>query len=230
MEHPHTSSVQITPIAHASMIVSVHGQSIYTDPVGGKALFAQHPAPTLILITDIHPDHLDAVTLGDISKENTVIVVPPSVALLLPDDIPGNILIIENGETITESGIEIEAIPMYNLPESSESKHTKGRGNGYVVTAGENRIYIAGDTDAIPEMKALRGITMAFIPMNPPYTMSVEQAAEAVVAFKPKVVHPYHYRTPDGLSDISHFKSLVEVTDPSITVELLNFYQKSTSE
>ena len=130
----------------------------------------------------------------------------------------------KNGEKGTQNGISIEAIPMYNIPESQNAMHTKGRGNGYVLEAGGKRIYIAGDTDATPEMKALTNIDVAFVPMNPPYTMNVEEAADGVVAFKPKVVIPYHYRTPNGLSDTNKFKELVEAKDPNIKVELLNFY------
>jgi L-ascorbate metabolism protein UlaG (beta-lactamase superfamily) len=113
---------------------------------------------------------------------------------------------------------------MYNIPESDKTFHTKGRGNGYVITADGKGVYIAGDTSATPEMKALQNIDVAFIPMNLPYTMNVEEAADATVAFKPKVVHPYHYRGQDGFSDINKYKELVNAKDPSINVELLNFY------
>ena len=144
---------------------------------------------------------------------------------LLPIDIPGRIVVMKNGEKREQMGISVEAIPMYNLPESPDAMHTKGRGNGYVIEADGKRIYIAGDTDATPEMKSLTNIDVAFVPMNPPYTMSVEEAADAVVAFKPKVVHQYHYRTPNGLSDINKFKELVNEKDPNITVELVDFYK-----
>ena len=178
----------------------------------------------MILVSDIHGDHMDPDTLKAISSPETVIIVPQAVKDKLPTDIPGKMVVMKNGEKGTQNGISIEAIPMYNIPESQNAMHTKGRGNGYVLEAGGKRIYIAGDTDATPEMKALANIDVAFVPMNPPYTMNVEEAADGVVAFKPKVVIPYHYRTPNGLSDTNKFKELVEAKDPNIKVELLNFY------
>lgn len=219
-----TADALVTPIAHATMVLHLGGHVIYTDPVGGAEAFAGQAAPNLILITDIHPDHLSADTLKAITKDDTIVVMPQVVADQLPEGFPGIRTVMHNGETKTEQGIAIEAIPMYNLPESSDAPHTKGRGNGYVISAEGKRIYIAGDTDAIPEMKALKNIDVAFVPMNPPYTMSVEEAAEAVLAFRPKVVHPYHYRSPNGLNDITKFKQLVESKDPTISVDLLNFY------
>lgn len=113
---------------------------------------------------------------------------------------------------------------MYNVPESPSSFHSKGRGNGYVISSEGKRVYISGDTSATPEMKALQNIDVAFVTMNLPYTMDIEEAADAVLAFKPKVVHPYHYRGQNGLSDIKKFKQVVEEKDPNIQVELLNFY------
>lgn len=213
----------VTPISHATMVLTIAGKTIYTDPVGGGKVFSGQREPDLILITDIHSDHLDSPTLKEIVKEKTVIVVPQAVADKIPE-LQNQLIVIKNGEKTTQMGIEIEAVPMYNLPESKDAFHTKGRGNGYVISADNKRIYIAGDTDGTPEMRALKNIDVAFVPMNPPYTMDVEKAADAVVAFKPKVVHPYHYRGPNGLSDINKFKELVESKDPNIKVELLNFY------
>lgn len=214
----------IVPISHATMVLNLGEQTVYTDPVGGADAFKGQPAPTIILVTDIHGDHLDADTLSAISTEDTTIVVPKAVADMLPKSLPGTVVILANGETTTQKGISIEAIPMYNMPESPTAPHTKGRGNGYVITSTGQRIYIAGDTGPTPEMKALKNIDIAFIPMNLPYTMSVEDAAQAVLAFQPKVVHPYHYRGPDGLADINKFKQLVEAGNKNITVDLLNFY------
>lgn len=219
-----SSLVEVTPISHATMVLHLGGQVIYTDPVGGAAAFNGQPTPNLILVTDIHADHLNADTLAAVSKQGTIILVPKAVSDELPKTIPGSIVVMQNGDTTTQNGIEIEAIPMYNVPESFESFHTKGRGNGYVISAEGKRVYIAGDTSATPEMKALKNIDVAFVPMNLPYTMSVEEAADATVAFKPKVVHPYHYRGQDGFSDINKFKELVNAKDPNIQVELLNFY------
>ena len=114
---------------------------------------------------------------------------------------------------------------MYNLPTAANKDfHTKGRGNGYVIERSGKRVYIAGDTAGIPEMRALKNIDIALVPMNLPYTMDVAEAAEAVLAFKPKQVFPYHYRGPDGLADISKFKELVNASNPKIEVVLLNWY------
>jgi L-ascorbate metabolism protein UlaG (beta-lactamase superfamily) len=216
--------IQVTPISHATMALHLGKEVIITDPVGGADLFTGIPTPNIIVVTDIHPDHMDAATLKAISKDDTIIVIPQAVKDKLPDDIPGNMVILHNGEKTTQKGIEIEAIPMYNIPEKPDTFHTKGRGNGYVLSESGKRVYIAGDTSAIPEMKALKDITIAFVPMNLPYTMSVEEAAEGVAAFKPKIVHPYHYRGINGFSDVNKFKELVNAKDPDIKVELLKFY------
>ncbi|HSX09336.1 MAG TPA: MBL fold metallo-hydrolase [Candidatus Saccharimonadales bacterium] len=218
------NDVQISPISHATMVLQMGGQVIYTDPVNGEEEFEGQPAPTIILVTDIHGDHMNADTLIALSKNNPVIVAPPAVADQLPENLTESIVVLKNGEKTTQKGIEIEAIPMYNIPESPEAFHTKGRGNGYVLSAEGKKVYISGDTSATPEMKALQNIDIAFMTMNLPYTMDIDEAAEAVLAFKPKVVHPYHYRGQDGLSDTSKFKQMVEEKDPSIKVELLNFY------
>ncbi|GIW61738.1 MAG: metal-dependent hydrolase [Patescibacteria group bacterium] len=217
-------TIKITPISHATMVLNMAGQVIYVDPVGGEQSFAVQEAPDLILITDIHFDHFDNPTLEKVSKKDTVLIVPKAVAERMSKKIAGETVILANGEKTEQKGILIEAIPMYNIPESPQAFHTKGRGNGYVLEAKGERVYIAGDTSNIPEMRALKNIDIAFIPMNLPYTMTVEEAAEAVVAFKPKIVHPYHYRGEKGFSDINKFKELVNKADPSIKVELLNFY------
>jgi L-ascorbate metabolism protein UlaG (beta-lactamase superfamily) len=205
-------------------VLQIGGQVIYTDPVGGKDAFKGQPEPSIILVTDIHADHMSVETLQAVATDETVTVVPQAVKDQLPDSIPGTIVVMNNGEKATQKGIDIEAIPMYNIPESDTAFHTKGRGNGYVLSAERERIYIAGDTSVTPEMKALQNIDVAFIPMNLPYTMDIDEAAEGVAAFKPKVVHPYHYRGQDGFSDVNKFKELVEAKDHNISVQLLNFY------
>jgi L-ascorbate metabolism protein UlaG (beta-lactamase superfamily) len=116
---------------------------------------------------------------------------------------------------------------MYNLPESASAMHTKGRGNGYVLGIGGKNIYLSGDTQGIPEMRSLKNIDVAFICMNLPYTMDVKEAAYAVLAFKPKIVYPYHYRGQNGLSDVNQFKTLVESGDKNIDVRLRNWYPAS---
>jgi L-ascorbate metabolism protein UlaG (beta-lactamase superfamily) len=137
-----------------------------------------------------------------------------------------HVVVLSNGSTTKQLGISISAIPMYNLPESPTAMHTKGRGNGYILHIGGKNIYISGDTQAIPEMRSLKNIDVAFVCMNLPYTMDVKEAASGVLAFKPKVVYPYHYRGKGGLSDVNEFKRLVNAGNPAIEVRLRNWYPK----
>lgn len=218
-----SSKVKITPISHAAMILDFNGTIVYNDPTGGAALYTNKPEPDLILISDIHGDHFNADTLLAVSKSTTILIVPQAVKDILPKDLKGSVVVVKNGEKVTQQGLSIEAIPMYNIPETADSRHTKGRGNGYVIEANGERIYIAGDTSNTPEMQALKNIDIAFLPMNAP-TMSIEEAALATVAFKPKKIIPYHYRIQDGYSDTNKFKQLVNAGDPNIQVDLINFY------
>jgi L-ascorbate metabolism protein UlaG (beta-lactamase superfamily) len=137
-------------------------------------------------------------------------------------DLRNSATILTNGQTGELLGVKIEAIPMYNLTTERLKFHDKGRGNGYVATLGAKRIYLSGDTEDIPEMRALKNIDVAFVCMNLPYTMTVEQAAQAVRAFKPRIVYPYHYRG----SDINKFKELVG-TDAGVDVRLREWYPQS---
>jgi L-ascorbate metabolism protein UlaG (beta-lactamase superfamily) len=147
------------------------------------------------------------------------------VADQLPEEFQQQLVVIGNGETTEQLGIGIEALPMYNLPEEDpDSRHTKGRGNGYLLSIGDKTIYISGDTEDIDEMRALEDIDVAFVCMNLPYTMSVEQAADAVLEFQPEVVYPFHYRGPDGLSDVDKFKQIVEGENEDIEVRLRAWY------
>jgi L-ascorbate metabolism protein UlaG (beta-lactamase superfamily) len=177
-----------------------------------------------VLLTDIHPDHLSTSTLVAVLASSTIVVAPQAVADLLPEGLKSNLTVMKNGDITEKEGFMITAVPMYNLPESTSSPHTKGRGNGYVIERNHQKVYVAGDTDGTPEMRALRNIDIALIPMNTPYTMTVEEAADAVLAFAPKHVYPYHYRGQDGLSDVAKFKSLVTAANPNIDVVLLNWY------
>lgn len=215
----------IQPIVHATLVLSVAGVTMYVDPTGGTAGFNGIKPPDIILVTDIHGDHFDARTLAAIRTAATVLIVPKAVADLLPDSLKGaKTHVLNNGENTMTSGIDIAAIPMYNLPESPTAKHTKGRGNGYVLTVGGKKIYISGDTQGIPEMRALKNIDIAFVCMNLPYTMDIKEAADAVLAFKPRIVYPYHYRGQNGFSDVDAFKKLVEAGNKGIEVRLRNWY------
>jgi L-ascorbate metabolism protein UlaG (beta-lactamase superfamily) len=222
--------VYIMPITHASFVLDWQEVTIYVDPVGEVASFAQAKKPGLILLTDIHGDHLSTTTIAALMTEETQVVAPQAVADLLPASILEKTTVIANGEKTTQKDFVIEAVPMYNLPETEDSRHPKGRGNGYVVEKEGIRAYIAGDTAGTPEMRALKNINMAFIPMNPPYTMSVEDAAEAVLAFAPSSVYPYHYRGEDGLGDVKKFEELVTAGNSAIDVVLLKWYPEEFTQ
>jgi len=184
--------VEITPIQHASLMIKSGGKIIYVDPAQGE--YDGLPQADYIFITDIHGDHLAPNIVEKLKKDGTVIVAPKAAA----DKLPG-CMVMANGETKTVGGIQVEAIPMYNLKPAANGQtyHEKGRGNGYILTIGGKRFYFAGDTEGIPEMRALKGIDVAFIPMNLPFTMTPADAADAVKAFHPAVVYPYHYRGQD---------------------------------
>ena len=220
----HGSPLVIQPVKHASTVLTYKGLTIYVDPAMGASLFAGLPAPDLILITDIHGDHFDPATLDAVKTPNSVLVVPQVVADKLPDADKAHLVIMHNGDQVTQSGIGITALPMYNLPASPTAMHPKGRGNGYVLLIGGQRIYFSGDTQGTPEMRALQHIDIAFVCMNLPYTMGVKEAADAVLDFKPRIVYPYHYRGQNGLSDINAFKTLVDAGNKGIEVRLRNWY------
>jgi L-ascorbate metabolism protein UlaG (beta-lactamase superfamily) len=211
----------IQPLNHATMVLQWQGKTIYNDPYGGAKTFEGLPDPDLILISDIHGDHFNTETLQAINTTKAVIVAPKAVADKMPEGLKDKVVVLANGETTTQLGVAILAVPMYNLPESAESRHTKGRGNGYVLTFGDKKLYISGDTSGVPEMRALKDIDLAFVCMNLPYTMDIN---EAVLAFKPKIVYPYHYRGQNGLSDTEAFRKLVNDKDPKIEVRLRNWY------
>lgn len=214
----------IQPVKHASLVLTVKGKTIYADPSGGTAIFKGLATPDLIVITDIHGDHFDLKTLDSVKGPNTVLVVPQVVADKMPDADKAHMVVLKNGDNTTQLGISIGAIPMYNLPESPTAMHTKGRGNGYVLGIGGKNIYISGDTQGIPEMRALKNIDVAFVCMNLPYTMDIKEAADAVLAFKPKIVYPFHYRGQGGFADVNGFKSLVDAGNAGIEVRLRNWY------
>ncbi|MCP5144553.1 MAG: MBL fold metallo-hydrolase [Gammaproteobacteria bacterium] len=212
--------VTIHPISHATMALGWNGLTIYVDPVGGAEAFAGLPAADLILVTDIHGDHFNDDTLAAVTGSTTKIVAPAAVAEKMSPAVRAATTVIANGATTSLMNVGIEAIPMYNLTADRLQYHEKGRGNGYVLSFGNLRFYIAGDTEAVPEMRNLKSIEVAFIPMNLPYTMTEEQAAEGVLAFKPHIVYPYHYRG----SDVDKFKALVNAGSADIEVRSGKWY------
>lgn len=214
----------INPISHASMVLQWDNSTIYVDPVGNKNLYANYNSPDLILITDIHSDHFDTTTIESLISNKTKLIVPQAVFEKLPENLKAMAEVLNNNQNKQFSDIAIQAIPMYNLREEAQKFHPKGRGNGYVLENSNSRVYISGDTEDIPEMRNLKDIDIAFICMNLPYTMTVDQAADAVLAFKPKTVYPYHYRGENSLSDVERFKKLVETKNPKIKITQLDWY------
>lgn len=207
--------VEVVPITHGSLLLKWQGKVIHVDP-WSRGNYEGQPSADLILITDIHGDHLDPEQIRKVRKEETIIVAPAAVQNTVPEA-----RVLSNGQTLEVLGIRIEAVPMYNLkrgPQPGALYHTKGRGNGYVLTLGSQRVYISGDTECIPEMKQLQNIDIAFVCMNLPYTMTPQEAAECVNAFRPKVVYPYHYRG----SDLRAFQEAV--TAPGVEVRILEWY------
>ena len=208
--------LKITPVTHGSLMLEFKGKVIHIDP-WGRADYTGLPKADLILITDIHGDHLDPAQVKKLKKSGTEIVAPEAVAKTVTEAV-----VLHNGRKKVVAGLEIEAVAMYNHkrgPSPGKLYHDKGRGNGYVLTLGGKRVYISGDTACIPEMKALTDIDIAFVTMNLPYTMPPEEAAECVAAFKPKVVYPYHYRG----SDLSVFTRALE-SHPDIDVRIRDWY------
>ena len=200
----------IHPIHHATFVMQWNGKTVYVGPVGGAKLFADLPKPDLVLVTHIHGDHFDPATLEAVTPP--VVVVPKTVAEKIPESLRAKsvVRILANGEKTEAAGIAVEAVPAYNTTAGKEKFHPKGRDNGYVLTMGGKRVYIAGDTEDTAEMRALKDIDVAFLPMNLPYTMSVAKAADAIRGFKPRIVYPYHYRSHDGAkADMEQLKKLV---------------------
>lgn len=209
----------IHPIQHATLALEWNRQTIYVDPVGGATRFAAVPRPDLILITDLHGDHLEAATLKAVATDKTLVVAPPACVEKLPAELRPRTTVLSNTMAQTISGIRVEAVAAYNVTPERLNYHAKGRGNGYVLTLGGKRVYVSGDTEATPELQSLKNIDVAFVCMNLPYTMDVEQAAKAIAAFRPKVVYPYHSRG----SNLKKLRQLLADT-PGVEVRIRDWY------
>jgi L-ascorbate metabolism protein UlaG (beta-lactamase superfamily) len=218
------SKIKIIPIEHATAVLEWNDITIYIDPVGGAEAFEGQKQPDLILITDVHGDHLSLETLDALNTGKAKIMVPQAVADKIPANFTPQLDVLNNGDSKKRYGITVEAIPMYNLREEALKFHTKGRGNGYVLNIGGQRLYFSGDTEDIPEMRALQNIDKAFICMNLPYTMTPESAADAILEFNPKQVYPYHYRGKPDVSDVAKFKAMVYAGNPDLEVVQLDWY------
>ena len=187
--------LKITFIGHGTLIFTFGEKNIHVDPVGREANYSQFPKADIILITHEHGDHLDPQAIATLRTDNTDIVLTEKCA----EKVEGGI-IMSNGETRTVQGLKIEAVSAYNIVHMRQSGvpfHPKGEGNGYVITFGDKRVYVAGDTENTPEMKELGEIDIAFLPMNLPYTMTPGMVADAAKAFRPGILYPYHYGDTD---------------------------------
>ncbi|MFO7568455.1 MAG: MBL fold metallo-hydrolase [Smithellaceae bacterium] len=185
----------ITFLGHASLMMTFGGKTIHIDPVSSEADYAGLPGADLVLITHDHFDHLDLKALATLRRNHTKLVGPPEVAAKVQ-----GVIVMKNGDKQTVDGLAIEALPAYNIlhvREPGKPFHPRGAGNGYIIHFGDKRVYIAGDTENTPEMKQLKKIDIAFLPMNLPYTMTPEMVADAACAFKPKILYPYHYGETD---------------------------------
>ena len=180
----------ITFVGHGTLMMEWDGKVIHIDPVSMFADYTKMPKADLILITHSHPDHLDVKSIDAVKKESTPVVISPNCVQSYPD---GKLM--KNGDSGTFAGIEVEAVPAYNT--EGKTFHPKGQGNGYVIQFGDKRVYVAGDTENIPEMANLKNIDIAFLPMNLPYTMTPEMVAEAAKVIKPKILYPYHFGDTD---------------------------------
>lgn len=223
-----TEAGQITvhPLHHASFVMETPAGVIYVDPVGEPSIYEDLPDPDLILITHEHGDHYNAETLQAVAAGKTQIVANPAVYDMLPSELQSKAQQVANGQTLDVSGLEIEAVPAYNTTEGRLDYHPEGRDNGYVFEIGGRRIYVAGDTEGTEEMRALEDIYLAFIPMNLPYTMDVQQAADAVAAFQPTYVYPYHFRGEDGgTQDPQELADLLGETDAGTEVLMGDWYE-----
>ncbi|MDR6263722.1 MBL fold metallo-hydrolase [Roseobacter sp. N2S] len=215
-------AVSVHPVAHASVVLETPVGTIYVDPVGEVAQYADLPKPDLILITHHHGDHFNVDTLKGLVAENTPLITNPEVMGMLPDELKTNASQLANGESSAFNGVSIDAIPAYNTTEDRAQFHPKGRDNGYVLGFDGLRVYISGDTEDIPDMRALKDIDVAFVCMNLPFTMDIEAAASAVAEFKPKYVYPYHYRgRDDGTQDPAEFAKLI---GDAVEVKMGNWY------
>jgi L-ascorbate metabolism protein UlaG (beta-lactamase superfamily) len=187
--------LEITFIGHGTLMASWNGRIVHIDPVSAEADYGRMPKADLILVTHEHSDHLDPAAVEAIRKNGTVLVYTAACSRKVPG---GTVL--GNGESLTTAGIGIEAVPAYNILRERAPGvpyHPRGVGNGYVLTFGNLRVYVAGDTEGTPEMKNLKKIDIAFLPMNLPYTMKPEEVAEAARAFRPGILYPYHYGDTD---------------------------------
>jgi L-ascorbate metabolism protein UlaG (beta-lactamase superfamily) len=208
-------ALAITFIGHGSLMMTFHGKTIHVDPYSSLADYASLPKADIVFLTHEHSDHLDKDALAKLSTDRTITVLTEICAT----QIEGGI-VMRNGETQTIDGLRVEAVAAYNILHTrpnGEAFHPKGNGNGYILNFGDTRVYVAGDTENTPEMKSLQNIAVAFLPMNLPYTMTPEMVAEAVRAFRPRILYPYHF----GKTDTSKIVDLLKGEDIEVRIRKL---------
>lgn len=217
---------EIIAISHASAVVAWDEVTVFIDPVGEQSQYAPYGTPDIVVITHIHPDHLSVDTMIGMLSRETVVLAPQSVINELPLMIANNTISpFEAGTSQNVLGITFTAIPAYNLRPEAQQYHPRERGDiGVVMEVAGTRVYFSGDTEGTPEMLALENIDTAVVAMNLPFTMGVEAAAQAVAAFSPRVVIPYHYRSSDGFSDLDEFERLLSDLNPAVLVERRAWY------
>jgi len=213
--------VVIHPMNHASFALSWNGRIIYNDPTN---LTGSLPRADLILVTHAHGDHFSAAALANLRQTNGIIVAPASVYNSLSTALKTNTIMLTTGASTNVLGMFLEAVPMYNITPANTTFHPKGAGNGYVLNIGGKRLYVSGDSEDTPEMRALQNIDVAFLNMNQPYTMNLSQAVSAVRAFHPGVVYPNHFKNQDNsFTDLNSFKQQV-MTNPAVEVRFRKWY------
>lgn len=196
--------LKITFLGHGSLYFEFGGKIIHVDPYGEVADYSRLPKADIVIVTHEHHDHLDPAALKNIRTQKTKIVMTASCAQEIKDGI-----VMKNGDERTIDGLHIRAVPAYNVlhkRDNGQPYHPRGTGNGYVLTFGDMRIYVAGDTENIPEMEEIGDIDVAFLPMNLPYTMTPEMVADAVRTLRPGIVYPYHF----GQTDTARLEQLLE--------------------
>ncbi len=205
--------LRMTFLGHGSLRFTFGGQEIYVDPFSRVADYTQFPPADIILITHEHADHLDLHAIAAIRTPATQLVLTETCAAQLPGGI-----VLHNGETHLLGALHIEAVPAYNVlhkRDNGQPFHPQGQGNGYILTFDDQRVYVAGDTENIPEMHHLHDIAVAFLPMNLPYTMTPAMVADAARAFKPRILYPYHY----GATNVAELVALLR-DEPDIEVRI----------